>query len=173
MKKLFLLGLSLVLFIACQKKVEQRYFADSAEIKTLKSGISAYETGDWDGWKSHFSDTAKIFVNSTKPVAVDERLGQLKAMSGAMSSYGFIHDKEFIEMVLDKDYEIWVYYWATHENTFASSKKELAIPVHLAVRFVEGEIVEEHIYFDASSMNAEFAAIAAAAELETQITAEE
>ena len=163
MKKLFLLIVILFLTIACQKKVQQRYFADSNEIQTLKSGIVAYESGDWNGWKNHFSDTAKIFVNSIKPVSVNERMGELKAMSAAMSSYGFIHDKEYIEMVLDKDQETWVYYWATHENTFASSNKALTIPVHLAVRFVEGKIVEEHVYFDGTNMNAEFAALSAAA----------
>ena len=61
MKKLFLLGLTIILFVACQNK-PQRYFADSAETKTLKAGITAYESGDWDKWKSHFSDTAKISV---------------------------------------------------------------------------------------------------------------
>ena len=47
MRKLFLLGLAIVLFTACEQK-EQRYFAESAETKTLKAGIAAYESGDWD-----------------------------------------------------------------------------------------------------------------------------
>ena len=63
MKKLFLLGLAVILFASCQKP-EQRYFAESAEIDVLKAGIVAYEAGDWDTWKGHFADTAKIYVNS-------------------------------------------------------------------------------------------------------------
>ncbi len=161
MKKLLVLLLAVILFIACEKK-PQRYFAESAEIETLKSGINAYETGNWDKWKSHFSDTAKIFVNSTKPLTAEKRLEDLKAMTSAMSAYGFNHDKEYIEMVLDKEDETWVYYWATHVGTFAANKKELSIPVHLAVQFVDGKIVEEHIYFDGTAMNSEFAAMAAA-----------
>ena len=162
MKKLFLLGLAVMLFTACQEK-PQRYFSDSAETKTLKAGISAYEAGDWDKWKSHFADTAKIFVNSTKPLTVEKRVEGLKGMTSAMSSYGFVHDKhEYIEMVLDKEDETWVYYWATHKGTFAANNKELSIPVHLAVQFVDGKIVEEHVYFDGTAMNAEFAALAAA-----------
>ena len=161
MKKLFLLGFVLILFMACQEQKPQRYFADSPEIQTLKSGIAAYESGDWEAWKSHFADTAKIFANSIKPVGIEERANGLKGMASALSSYGFNHDKEYIEMVLDKDDETWVYYWAAHKATFAASGNELIIPVHLAVQFVNGKIVEEHIYFDATSMNAEFAAMAA------------
>lgn len=175
MRKLFLLGLSIILFAACQNK-PQRYFAESAEIETLKSGINAYETGDWDKWKSHFSDTAKIFVNSIKPLNVDKRQEGLQAMTEAMSAYGFNHDKEYIEMVLDKEDETWVYYWANHKATFAANNQDVSMPVHLAVQFVNGKIVEEHIYFDATSMNAGFAAIAqlaATAEMETEVPSEE
>ncbi|WP_299554342.1 nuclear transport factor 2 family protein [Seonamhaeicola sp.] len=171
MKQLFLIGLALSLFVACQNK-PQRYFAESAETETLKAGIKAYESGDWDAWKSHFVDTAKIYVNSIKPVGLEERAEVLKGMTSAMSSYGFDHEKEYIEMVLDKEDETWVYYWATHKGTFAATNKELAIPVHLAVQFVNGKIVEEHIYFDGTSMNAEFAAIAAAQAAEESETSE-
>ncbi|MDD7885679.1 nuclear transport factor 2 family protein [Flavivirga sp. 57AJ16] len=172
MKKLPLLLLAVILLIACQKHT-QRYFAESAEIETLKSGIKAYETGDWDKWKSHFADTAKVFVNSTKPMTIEKRLEDLKAMTSAMSAYGFNHDKEYIEMVLDKEDETWVYYWAVHLGTFAANNKELAIPVHLAVQFIDGKIVEEHIYFDGTAMNSEFATIANAeveAEVETEVS---
>jgi hypothetical protein len=175
MRKLFLLGLSIILFAACQNK-PQRYFSESAEIETLKSGINAYETGNWDKWKSHFSDTAKIFVNSIKPLNVDKRQEDLQAMTEAMSSYGFNHDKEYIEMVLDKEDETWVYYWANHSGTFAANNQEISMPVHLAVQFLNGKIVEEHIYFDATSMNAGFATIsqeAATAEMESEVDSEE
>ena len=163
MKKLLLLGLAVILFTACQNK-PQRYFADSAEINTLKAGIAAYESGDWEKWESHFADTAKIYVNSPDPISIEKRVEGLKAMAGTMSSYGFNHDKEYTEMVLDKDDETWVYYWAMHKGTLAANNKELAIPVHLAVQFVDGKIVEEHVYFDGTAMNAEFAALAAAKE---------
>lgn len=171
MKKLFLLGLAIIVFTACQNK-PQRYFADSAEIETLKSGIKAYESGDWDTWKSHFVDTAKIYVNSIKPIGLEERGKGLEAMTSAMSSYGFNHDKEYIEMVLDKEDETWVYYWAAHKGTFADTNKELIIPVHLAVQFVNGKIVEEHVYFDATTMNAEFTAIATAKAAEMDMESE-
>jgi len=159
MKKLILLGLAIITLAACQKQ-EQRYFAESAEINTLKSGIEAYETGDWDKWKGHFSDTAKIYVNSSTPVDVSTRLEELKTAAAGFSSYGFDKEDEYIEMVIDKEKETWVYYWAQWNGVFAANSKKISVPVHLAVRFADGKIVTEHIYFDGTEMNKEIEALA-------------
>ncbi|NNC69451.1 MAG: nuclear transport factor 2 family protein [Flavobacteriaceae bacterium] len=152
MKNLLIIGLLLVVFTSC-KQQEQRYFADSAEIETLKAGIDAYEAGDWDTWRSHFADTAKIYVNSKDPMSLSDRVKQLQQMTSAFSSYGFDKEDAYVEMVLDKEKETWVYYWAQHSGTMAANKRELSIPVHLAIQFVDGKIVEEHVYFDGTEMN--------------------
>ncbi len=164
MRKLILLGLTLVLFAACQEKQEQRYFAESAEIEVLKAGITAYENADWDKWKGHFADTAKIYVNSKESITIDARTEALKASTGAFASYGFDRGDEYIEMVIDKEKETWVYYWAQHEGTLAANNKQISFPVHLAVQFADGKIVAEHVYFDGTEMNKALEAIAAAAE---------
>ena len=162
MKKYILLGLVVIAFTACQEK-EQRYFAESAEINTLKAGIDAYESANWEKWTSHFADTAKVYVNSKDGISVNDRLENLKNMTSAFSSYGFDREKEYAEMVLDKENETWVYYWAQHTGKLAANDKELSIPVHLAVQFINGKIVKEHIYFDGTEMNKEMEAAAAAA----------
>ena len=162
MKKVFLLGLLMVLFVSCEKQ-EQRYFAESDETKTLEAGIAAYEGGDWDKWRSHFADTAKIYVNSTESMTLDARVEELSGMAGAFSSYGFDKSDDHIEMVIDKKDETWVYYWADHSATLTNGK-ELSIPVHVAARFGDGRIVTEHVYYDGTELNAEVAAMTAAAE---------
>src|SRR5210317_1336991 len=120
MKKLIVLGLAVITMAACQQ--EQRYFAESAETKTLEAGIIAYESGDWDQWRSGFADTAKIYVNSKDAMSVDERLENLKGMAAAFSSYGFDKEDDHIEMVVDKEDETWVYYWAQHNATLTNGK---------------------------------------------------
>lgn len=166
MKKLFLLGLAVITLTAC--KQEQRYFSESDEINTLKAGIAAYESADWEKWQSHFADTAKIYANSKEAMSLADRVAGLKEMTKALSSYGFDHEDDYIEMVLDKEHETWVYYWATHNGTIAGSGKEVSMPVHLAVQFANGKIVEEHVYFDATELNAGFAAVTAAAKMKEQ-----
>lgn len=168
MKNLFLFGLAIILFTSCQEKQEQRYFAESPEIDILKKGIKAYEKADWDTWRGHFADTAKIYVNSKDPMTLDERVNGLKETSSAFSSYGFDKNDEFIEMVIDKKKEKWVYYWAQHNATLSANSKKLSMPVHLAVQFADGKIVTEHVYFDATEMNKAFGELTAAAEPEME-----
>jgi ketosteroid isomerase-like protein len=160
MKKLLLLGLAVLLFAACQQQT-QRYFAESAETKTLEAGIAAYESGDWDQWKSHFADTAKIYVNSNEPMTVDARMAQFKQTTPAWADYGFDKEKSYIEMVLDKEDETWVYFWGPHNGSMKATGKKLSFPVHLAVQFVDGKIVEEHVFFDGTDMNKAMEEVAA------------
>lgn len=157
MKKLFLLCLAAVCLIACQQK--QRYFSESPEIDTLKAGIASYESGDWDTWRGHFADTAKIYINSDDPISLDQRAAELEQTAAAFSTYGFDKEDDFIEMIIDKENEKWVYYWATHNATIAANGKQLSMPVHLAVRFVDGKIVTEHIFFDGTVLNNEMQAL--------------
>ncbi|MEO1032460.1 MAG: nuclear transport factor 2 family protein [Bacteroidota bacterium] len=168
MKNLLILGI-LVLCMSSCKEHKQRYFAESDETKTLEAGIVAYESGDWDKWQSHFADTAKIFVNSKEPMTIEARRKELSSMTKAFSSYGFDKDDDFIEMVLDKDDETWVYYWGQHKGTLVNGT-ELSIPVHLAVQFTDGKITAEHIYFDGTEMNAAINAMQAEASSETDET---
>lgn len=171
MKNLFILVLVALAIFSCQEH-QQKYFAESDETKSLEAGIAAYESGDWQTWRSHFADTAKIYVNSKEPITLDARAEELKAMTGAFSSYGFDKEKDHMEMVIDKNDETWVYYWATHNGSMANGTK-LSIPVHLAVQFKDGKITEEHIYFDGTEMNAALSAMQAEATEETEVTEEQ
>ncbi|MCA0153245.1 nuclear transport factor 2-like protein [Winogradskyella vincentii] len=170
MKNILVLGI-LVLFITACTEHKQRYFAESAETKTLEAGIAAYESGDWNKWKSHFSDTAKIYVNSKDAITLDARVKDLSAMTEAFSSYGFDKDDDYIEMVIDKEDETWVYYWGQHSGTMVNGTK-LTIPVHLAVQFTDGKITAEHVYFDGTEMNAAMSAMQAESENEMESTDE-
>ncbi|WP_299361908.1 nuclear transport factor 2 family protein [Winogradskyella sp.] len=166
MKNLLPLIILVLLITSCEER-KQRYFAESEETKTLEAGIIAYESGDWDKWKNHFADTAKIYVNSKEPITLDARLKDLSSMTEAFSSYGFNKDKDHIEMVLDKMDETWVYYWGQHYGTLVNGT-ELSIPVHLAVQFVDGKIIAEHIYFDGTEMYAAMNAMQAETDSETE-----
>lgn len=166
-----LLVFSVLLFTACQEQEKKRYFSESSEIDVLKAGIKAYESGDWDTWKSHFADTAKVYVNSKESITAAARLKELSSSSEALSSYGFDKKDDWIEMVIDADDETWVYYWAQWSGEFAATKRKVSVPIHLAVQFVNNEIVQEHIYYDGTEMNKaveEAVAMQAVEEAETE-----
>ncbi len=168
-KNLLLLGLSALLFTACQQQEKKRYFSESAEMDVLKAGIEAYESGDWDKWKSHFADTAKVYVNSKESVSVETRLEQLSGGAAGLSSYGFDKEDDWMEMVIDADEETWVYYWAQWNGEFTGTKRKVSVPIHLALQFDGGKIVEEHVYFDSTAMNKEMAALASMTDLDKKI----
>ena len=161
MKKLLLLVCIASVISACQKE-KQRYFSESPEIETVKAGIAAYEAQDWETWKANIADTAKFYPNTTKGVSVTEYLENTKAMVATLSSYGFNKENTFIEMVIDKDDETWVNYWSTWKGTLAANSKELTIPVHLTIQFVNGKIVEEYGYWNMSNYIAAMQEIEAA-----------
>ncbi|MFL1013571.1 nuclear transport factor 2 family protein [Flavisericum labens] len=151
MKKIFLFGLAIVLFIACQNK-PQRYFESSPEIETVKAGIKAYETQGWNAWKANFADTAKIFHNTNKGSSPDEMMEGMKQMLSNFSSYEFSKDGGVIEMVIDKDGKTWVNYWNNWRGKANVTDKELVVPVHLTLQFIDGKIVQEYAYYDTAGI---------------------
>jgi ketosteroid isomerase-like protein len=153
MRKLIILGLAIITFTACQQ-TEQRFFTESEEINVVKAEITAYQSGDFDKWKSYFADTAKMFFNSNKSVTVDVRYEESPEFTNNFKSYGFNREKEYLEMVINNKKETWVYYWATWNGELAVNNNKISFPAHMAFQFIDGKIVEEHLYFDATTMNA-------------------
>ena len=152
MKKIFLLALAVTMFIACQNK-PQRYFEESAEIETLKKGITAYEAQDWATWKSNFADTAKIFHNTNKGASPDQMMEGMKGMLSNFSSYGFSKEGGIYEMIIDKKGKTWVNYWNNWGGKAKITDENLVIPVHLTVEFVNGKITQEYAYYDTAGIS--------------------
>ena len=157
MKKLLLLGLTVILFTACQH--EQRYFSESPEIDSFKASLEQYKNGDWDAWSAHFADTTKFHVNSNKGISLEEfKNGQLGILSN-FTSYGFLDKGSFAEMVLDSDNETWVNYWATWQGTLKANGKEMNIPVHITSRYIDGKVVDFYNYWDSAPITVALAEI--------------
>lgn len=153
MKKLFLFGLATIMLFACQNQ-PQLYFSESAEIESLKTGIKDYEAQNWEAWLAQFADTAKVYHNSNKGITAKESANMHKGMLSNFSSYGFSEKGSFVEMVIDKDDETWVNYWATWSGKLKENGKELEVPVHITAQYINGKIAEEYAYYDTAPMNA-------------------
>jgi hypothetical protein len=149
MKKLFVLGLAIVLFTSCQEK-KQRFFDTSAEIDVTKALLKDYHAGDWKSWAGHYADTAKIYHNTIKGATAEETIASLKQILDNTSAYKFDDKSLWYEMVIDKDGETWVNFWGNWKGKLAANGKELIIPVNLTLQFVNGKIVEEYGYYNIS-----------------------
>ena len=168
MKKLFLLGLTLLLFISC-KQQESRYTQSSPEIDTFKSLINDYNTKNYESLVSKYADTAKTNFNRDKMASKDIP-NYHKANDVNYSSRGFIEPGQTYEMVVDDDGKTWVNFWGTWKGTLAANNKELTIPVHLTGRFIDGKVVEDYGYWDPSEVILTLQAIEAAKSLTEEET---
>ncbi|GAA4270326.1 ester cyclase [Hyunsoonleella aestuarii] len=158
MKKLFVFWLATILFVACQNE-PQRYFSESPEIESFKTSLEQYKNGEWDAWSAHFADTTKFHVNSNKGISLEEFKEGQHDITSNFSSYGFLDQGSFIEMVLDKDDETWVNYWATWQGTLKANDKKINIPVHITSRYIDGKVVDFYNYWDSAPLTTALAEI--------------
>lgn len=166
MKKLLLLGLTIILFAACQQ-TEQRYFDESAEIETVKQLFQHIEDGNFDALRTLYNDTAKVYVNSTKSVSIDQSIAEDKASRELFSMFTF-KDSLYPEMVITKQKHTWVNTWPTWVGKVNGADDEITIVAHATYRFEDGKIVEEQIFYDSAPIVAAFEKVAKNAEAESQ-----
>lgn len=172
MNKIAVLGIlfTIILYTSCKDNGPARYATTGSEIDLVKSLVSDYEKGNWEGWLGHYADTAKLHHNTTKEISLSakEVHETLKVLLSNTSSYAFDKDT-FYEKVIDDDGETWVNFWGDWKGTMAANNKELIIPVHLTVQIIKGKIVEEHGYYNLSEYMAVMQEIATSKEKEEKL----
>lgn len=130
---------------------EARYTTSSPMIDLVKKGLIAYEMKDWDSWKAQFGDDAKIFHNNwDESVSPDEFIEDHSGFLDNFSSYEFADEPVFFEQIIDDKGQKWVYFWGIWKGTLKSNSQDLKIPVHLALLYKDGKIVEEYGFYDMS-----------------------
>ena len=151
MKKMFLIGLAVSLFIACEQKAE-RYSTSGPEIDLVKGLLADYEEGDWKSWKEKYADTAKVYYNQW-----DDSITPTQSMEGhktniaLLSSYGF-GDNVIYEKIISDNGNTWVNFWGKWEGTLKENNEVVVLPVHLTIRVLDGKIVHENGFWDNSIM---------------------
>ncbi len=151
MKKLILLGLTVIFFIACQNKAPERYTTTSPEIDVVKTLIKDYHDGNWESWMTHYADTAKIYHNTWKnDITPGDHATFLKDVIANLSSYHFDDGGVGLiyEMVIDNEENTLVHFWGNWKGTLAANNREIEFPVHLAFMFVDNKIVAEGGFYN-------------------------
>jgi ketosteroid isomerase-like protein len=151
MKKLIIIFVTILMATSCQEK-ETRYTQNSPEIDTYKALIADYESGNWDGYKSHYAENAVVYRNSLDSITVQEVIEDNKETLAAMSSYGFVDGEGDLEMVVTDKGETWVNFWGQWKGTMKANNQEFNIPVHITAKFENGKIVKSHGYWDNAPM---------------------
>ena len=161
MKKLSLLIIAAILFIACQQG-PVRYTQNSPEIDTVKKLIANYNSKTYDA--SIYADTAKTFYN-TKENAMSpaETIAYHQETDKTYKSRGFLDKDQEYEMVRSDDGNTWVNCWLDWEGTLTANNQKFDMPIHLTYQFIDGKIVREHGYWDPTAL------VLASQEIEAQM----
>ncbi len=151
MKKSALLLVAFLMFLGCQK--EQRYTTSSPEIDIAKEHIQAYEDGDWETWKKQYTENSKIYHNNWDVARTSsEALNGHKLIISRLSSYKYLDEPMFFEMIIDDNGKKWVNFWAVWQGTLKANNATLKIPVHLSINYKDGKVVEEYGFWDTSKL---------------------
>lgn len=150
MRSIIYILLSLVILTGCQTP-EKRYTQQSSEIDIVKQHIENYNTKSYD--TSVFADTSKSYLNNSKVgLTVEELIDYHKTNDANYSQRGFTGADPEFEMVVTDDGETWVNCWLDWRGTMAGNGKVVDIPVHLTYRFIDGKIVREVGFWDATEV---------------------
>ena len=135
----------LVIFMLPASAVEPE---DSAA-QMIRDKFGDYHAGDWDAWKSKYSDTAKIFYNSADTsLTVDEAIAGHVQSIMPLSHYGFSDEETRITAVLDENGNMWAHFNGVWRATFSSTGESIAVPTAVEYLIVDGKIVEERGYWN-------------------------
>jgi hypothetical protein len=154
MKKLFFLGLAIVLSLTACQQQEKRYTQQSPEIDTYKKVIEAYEKQDWEALASHYADTAKIMNNviEEEGKTITEEVTMGKEDAALFSSWDYEDADTEYEMTITDSGKTYVNFWGIWKGTLVANNKTYTIPVHISAQFVAGKIVKEYGYWDLSKL---------------------
>lgn len=152
MKKLIAFPVFILILFASCKDTSKNYFTEVApEIDTMRQMIKDYEAGDWESYKTHYAEDAKIYHNrvNENPHTVDEAIEEHKTFISQMKNYQYsTTENQTVEMIIDSKGTTWVSFWGVWTGNFTESGNEAQIIVHITSKFENGKIVQEHMYWD-------------------------
>jgi hypothetical protein len=111
-------------------------------VDLLKKLVTSVEKADWDGAKSCFSDTARVYVNATSidsaSKAVSDALDQEKADRANWEnvSYG----TPILEVVTTPDGVKYGHIWATFSAKNKKSGKKVEVPIFASYLIKDGKL---------------------------------
>ena len=150
MKILVLFTALVFLFSCCPEAPQQKFFTQSEEIDLTNALLKAYENQDWEGYRSFYADSAKIWHNidldDALSQSIDEYLAYAKPRLAAMATYKI--DWHINEMVTDGAGDNWVYLWGKWMGKLADDGKEISIMFHRGFLIKDGKIIEDAGFWD-------------------------
>lgn len=147
---------SLVVFPAC--RTAGTYSERGEHVELMKRLLQHYADAEWYAYGSAYADSALIFVNSTSPMTLEDRLASHRAQRALFDDVSIVDP--LIGEVHNADGELWVLVWGSWIGRVKDTAWQVSVPVHIAARFSGGRVDQEWVYMDQAPL--EVAALEAA-----------
>lgn len=120
-------------------------------VEMMKDLLEQYSAGEWYAYSAFYSDSALVFVNSTDPMTMEERIASLQAQRALFDDIS-VSEPLFGE-VHNTDGDVWVLVWGSWVGRVRGSEWQVSAPVHIAARIVDGKVDQEWVYMDQSPLD--------------------
>lgn len=153
MKNIITFCIAILFATSCQLTA-QRLARSSDEIDVVKSLISDFQKGSWEGWATHYKSDAMIYHNSWQTgTTVDDTKKALKNMLEGVTSYRF-NEPLIYENARDDTGKITgVHFWAA--LSINREQEIVEMPMHLSFHMDEGKISGEYGFYNLSNLEKE------------------
>lgn len=145
-----IVGILLVssLFASCTQQPKQWYSA-SAEIDLAKQVDAGFANSDWSSFRAAFSDTAKIWVNtswSEPAMSADTLTANYTTARAGLTDVRL--NNAVYEMIVTDEGDHWVHRWGVWQGTLANGKST-SWTSHTSFLVTGGKIVAAGWIFNA------------------------
>lgn len=119
------------------------------DLVTAKATMKAYETGDWEGLRSHLQENATIYgLGHFDSLTVDQTISYWS--EGRKNAAPLLSDNGTwlnISQVQGEQKGDWVYHWGNNTISYDSGES-VTFPFHIALRMQNHKVIEAHFYYD-------------------------
>ena len=119
------------------------------DLVTAKATMKAYETGDWEGLRSHLQENATIYgLGHFDSLTVDQTISYWS--EGRKNAAPLLSDNgTWLNISQDQGEQKgdWVYHWGNNTISYDSGET-VTFPFHIALRMQNHKVIEAHFYYD-------------------------
>ena len=119
------------------------------DLITAKATMKAYETGDWEGLRSHLQENATIYgLGHFDSLTVDQTISYWS--EGRKNAAPLLSDNgTWLNISQDQGEQKgdWVYHWGNNTISYDSGET-VTFPFHIALRMQNHKVIEAHFYYD-------------------------
>jgi hypothetical protein len=155
MKKLLQLFSLMILFISCNNQINKSSVTyEGDQINSLKNLITSFTAGDWDTYRSHFTEDANVvhngwWDNKDASISIDEMLTQHIWNRENLFASLSVNDGIY-EIITQENGNQFGHVWIEFTSKGYNSDEEIKIPVNLSFAMSGNKVNFEWGFYDTS-----------------------